>query len=147
MREKYFFWIFVKNVSSEGKKPVAGVRETSNFAQTQIMLRLKNTSKETNFSQAPNMVKHGTWNLDIFVEFFSLSNNIWCVSLRLVFDLGKNTLPHFLFGIWDLYLIFYLECGIYVGYCFLWYFYCDSMNSVWGSSLFFLDCPGSDRSV
>ena len=37
-REKYLFWIFVKNVLSEAKKPVAGVRQTSNFAQTQIML-------------------------------------------------------------------------------------------------------------
>ena len=52
-----FFWIFVKNVSSEGKKPVAGVRETSNFAQTQIMSCLKKHLKITFFPEPSNMVK------------------------------------------------------------------------------------------
>ena len=62
--------IFVKNVSFEAKKPVVGVGETSNSAQTQIMLCLKKHVKITFFSQAHNMVKMGSEILKYLLNIF-----------------------------------------------------------------------------
>ena len=88
MREKYFFWIFVKNVSSEAKKPVVGVRQTSNFAQTQIMPCLKKHAKITFLPEQHNMVKMES-EKKYLLNFF-IVKNIWCAYLRLVFNLSPQ---------------------------------------------------------
>ena len=56
---KIFFGLFVKNVSSKAKKPDEGVRETSNFAQTQIMLCLKKIVKIIFSPEGLNIAKMG----------------------------------------------------------------------------------------
>ena len=60
LKEKYSYQIFVQNKAVIGKKPVAGVGETSNLGHRQINLCSKKNSKITFFSGPSNIVKMGS---------------------------------------------------------------------------------------
>ena len=71
LEEKYLHQIFAKNVVSIGKKPVAGVWQTSNSAHKQITLCREKNLKITFLSGALNIVKMGSEIYKYLSSFFS----------------------------------------------------------------------------
>ena len=83
LKEKYSYQIFVKNKAVIGKKPVAGVGETSNSGHRQINLCSKKNSKITFFSGPSNIVKMGSEISKYFSWFFQSAKYLmlfwgWC---------------------------------------------------------------------
>ena len=83
LKEKYSYQIFVQNKAVIGKKPVAGVGETSNSGHRQINSCSKKNSKITFFSGASNIVKMGSEISKYFSWFFHSAKYLmlfwgWC---------------------------------------------------------------------
>ena len=115
LKEKYLHHIFAKNVASIGKKPVAGVSETSNLAHRQITSSWGKNLKITFFTGASIIVKMEFEIYKYFSWFFSQcspslskcnlkyenicilnrsSPNIWAVFYIIVFNSSPKFYSH-----------------------------------------------------
>ena len=92
LKEKYLHHIFAKNVASIGKKPVAGVSETSNLAHRQITSSWGKNLKITFFHWGQHHCENGIWNIQIFFVIFFIVQNIWCF-----FEASVQLVPTILF--------------------------------------------------
>ncbi len=93
LKEKYLHHIFAKNVASIGKKPAAGVSETSNLAHRQITSSWGKNLKITFFTGASIIVKMEFEIYKYFSWFFSQCK-IFDAPLRLVFNLSPQFYSH-----------------------------------------------------